>query len=94
MIKPIAQDALFRAIEELSSERGAAELPPELAGRPAFLAGLADDEELARKLVELFVQQTPTVQTCPASQQVLLQQVFEQQLVLKAQGRPAYLQRA
>jgi len=63
VIKPIARDALFRAVEEFSTERGAAELPPELAGRPAFLAGLADDQELARKLVDLFVQQTPILLT-------------------------------
>ena len=34
-------------------------MPPELAGRQAFLAGLGDDRELARRLVELFLAQSP-----------------------------------
>ena len=63
LTKPIARDALFRAVEEVSMESAAAELPPELAGRPAFLAGLADDQELARKLVDLFLQQAPILMT-------------------------------
>ena len=60
-IKPIARDVLFRVVERLSKESAAAELPPELAGRPAFLAGLADDQVLARKLVDLFLQQSPVL---------------------------------
>jgi HPt (histidine-containing phosphotransfer) domain-containing protein len=62
-IKPIAKDALFRLVEKLSTESAAAELPPELAGRPAFLAGLAEDQALARKLVDLFLQQSPILMT-------------------------------
>ncbi len=61
--KPIAKDALFRVVERLSTESAAAELPPELAGQPAFLAGLAEDQELARKLVDLFLQQSPILMT-------------------------------
>jgi two-component system sensor histidine kinase/response regulator len=34
-------------------------LPPELAGRAAFLAGLGDDLDLAKKLVDIFVDQSP-----------------------------------
>lgn len=36
-------------------------MPPELAGRAAFLAGLGDDVELARRLVEIFVGQSKTL---------------------------------
>ena len=36
-------------------------MPPELAGRPGFLAGLGDDVELARKLVDIFIQQSPSL---------------------------------
>ncbi|HVL66555.1 MAG TPA: ATP-binding protein [Vicinamibacterales bacterium] len=61
--KPIARAALFRAVEELSGESAPADVPPELAGRPAFLAGLGDDVELARKLVEIFLEQSPRLMT-------------------------------
>ena len=57
--KPIQREALFAAIEELRGLEGPAELPPELAGRPAFLSGLGDDIELARKLVSIFLEQSP-----------------------------------
>jgi PAS domain S-box-containing protein len=57
--KPIARDALFRAVEELSGNGTPTAVPPELAGRPAFLAGLDDDVELARKLVDIFLEQSP-----------------------------------
>ncbi|HXG55350.1 MAG TPA: ATP-binding protein [Vicinamibacterales bacterium] len=63
LTKPIARDLLFRAVEELSAESSPAEMPPELAGRPAFLAGLGDDVELARKLVEIFLEQSPQLMT-------------------------------
>jgi signal transduction histidine kinase/HPt (histidine-containing phosphotransfer) domain-containing protein/ActR/RegA family two-component response regulator len=59
--KPIARDALFRAVEELSTQSCPAEMPPELAGRPAFLSGLGDDVELARKLVDIFLEQSPAL---------------------------------
>ncbi|MEX2663836.1 MAG: ATP-binding protein [Vicinamibacterales bacterium] len=57
--KPISRDALFRAVEELSVNGTPSSVPPELAGRPAFLAGLDDDVELARKLVDIFLEQSP-----------------------------------
>ena len=61
--KPIVRDVLFRSVEELSMQSSPAELPPELAGRAAFLAGLAGDGALVEKLVGLFVQQTPVLMT-------------------------------
>jgi CheY-like chemotaxis protein len=57
--KPLQRDVLFGAIDELRGLEGPAELPPELAGRPAFLSGLGDDIELARRLVSIFLQQSP-----------------------------------
>ena len=57
--KPIQREALFTAIAELRGLEGPAELPPELAGRPAFLSGLGDDINLARKLVSIFLEQSP-----------------------------------
>jgi PAS domain S-box-containing protein len=57
--KPISRDALFRAVDELSGSGTPTAVPPELAGRPAFLAGLDDDVELARKLVDIFLEQSP-----------------------------------
>jgi CheY-like chemotaxis protein len=35
--KPIARAALFRAVEELRVDSSPTEVPPELAGHPAFL---------------------------------------------------------
>ena len=61
--KPIQREALFRAIAELRGQEGPAELPPELAGRPAFLSGLGDDLDLARKLVSIFLEQSPRLIT-------------------------------
>ena len=57
--KPIAREALFRAVEEVAIDSSPSDVPPELAGRPAFLAGLGDDVELARKLVDIFIEQSP-----------------------------------
>ena len=59
LTKPIERDALFGAMEELRGLEGPAPLPPELAGRPAFLSGLGDDIDLARKLVSIFLEQSP-----------------------------------
>jgi signal transduction histidine kinase/CheY-like chemotaxis protein/HPt (histidine-containing phosphotransfer) domain-containing protein len=59
--KPIAREALFQAVEELSVTSNFTAIPPELAGRHAFLAGLGDDVELARKLVDIFVEQSPAL---------------------------------
>jgi HPt (histidine-containing phosphotransfer) domain-containing protein len=56
--KPIARDALFGAVEQLTSQSALTTIPPELAGRSAFLAGLGDDVVLARKLVEIFIGQS------------------------------------
>jgi PAS domain S-box-containing protein len=57
--KPVARDVLFRTVEELSELSVPGSLPPELAGRAAFLAGLGDDLDLAKKLVDIFVDQSP-----------------------------------
>jgi signal transduction histidine kinase/CheY-like chemotaxis protein len=63
--KPIGRDLLFTVVEEMSAESALSSnaapmpLPPELAGRQAFLAGLGDDRELARKLINLFLAQSP-----------------------------------
>jgi PAS domain S-box-containing protein len=57
--KPIARDVLFGLVEDLGAESTAGSVPPELAGRQAFLDGLDDDRDLARKLVELFIVQGP-----------------------------------
>ena len=59
--KPIGRDTLFAAVEELAAASTFGGVPPELAGRPAFLAGLDDDVELARKLVDIFIEQTPSL---------------------------------
>ena len=62
--KPINKHLLFSAIDELRGvEPGSTALPPELAGRPAFLSGLGDDVELARKLVSIFLEQSPKLMT-------------------------------
>jgi PAS domain S-box-containing protein len=57
--KPVGREVLYRLVEDLSAAADNTELPPELAGRAAFLAGLGDDIELARKLVEIFIGQSP-----------------------------------
>jgi signal transduction histidine kinase/CheY-like chemotaxis protein/HPt (histidine-containing phosphotransfer) domain-containing protein len=59
--KPIAREALFSAVEELAAGSTFGGIPPELAGRPGFLAGLGDDLKLARKLVDIFIQQSPVL---------------------------------
>lgn len=57
--KPVGRELLFSVVEDLGGEGMAAVIPPELAGRQAFLANLGDDRELARKLIELFLDQSP-----------------------------------
>jgi signal transduction histidine kinase/DNA-binding NarL/FixJ family response regulator len=57
--KPVRRDLLFQLIEELSGTGTPSDYPPELAGRTAFLAGLNEDVVLARKLVDLFIGQSP-----------------------------------
>ena len=59
--KPLSRLALYRAVEELSADAEPSGVPPELAGRAAFLAGLGEDVDLARKLVEIFVEQSKTL---------------------------------
>ena len=59
--KPISRTALYRGVEELTVAAKPSAVPPELAGRAAFLAGLGDDVDLARKLVEIFVEQSKTL---------------------------------
>jgi PAS domain S-box-containing protein len=57
LIKPIARERLFRMVESLATDTEPAVLPPpELAGRAAFLEGLGNDTSLARRLVDLFLQ--------------------------------------
>ena len=57
LIKPIARDRLLRMVESLASDSSRPVLPPpELAGRAAFLEGLGNDTSLARRLVDLFLQ--------------------------------------
>jgi PAS domain S-box-containing protein len=57
LIKPIARDRLYRMVESLATDTSATVAPPpELAGRAAFLEGLGNDTSLARRLVELFLQ--------------------------------------
>ena len=56
LTKPIARERLYRAVESLARDRAsAAAPPPELAGRAAFLEGLGNDVDLARKLVDIFL---------------------------------------
>jgi PAS domain S-box-containing protein len=57
LIKPIARERLFRMVESLASDTELLVLPPpELAGRAAFLEGLGNDTSLARRLIDLFLQ--------------------------------------
>jgi len=56
LIKPIARERLYRMVESLASDTAARIAPPpELAGRAAFLEGLGNDTSLARRLVDLFL---------------------------------------
>ncbi|MEO6237175.1 MAG: ATP-binding protein [Vicinamibacterales bacterium] len=56
LIKPIARERLFRMVEGLASDsEPAVLLPPELAGRAAFLKGLGNDISLARRLIDVFL---------------------------------------
>jgi signal transduction histidine kinase/DNA-binding response OmpR family regulator len=59
VIKPLARTTLFDLLEELRQQSSPTPLPPELAGRADFLAGLGDDLTLARKLVEIFLDESP-----------------------------------
>jgi PAS domain S-box-containing protein len=58
LIKPIARERLYRMVESLAADASDVPLqpPPELAGRAAFLEGLGNDTILARRLVDLFLQ--------------------------------------
>ena len=57
LIKPIARERLYRMVESLASDTAASiAAPPELAGRASFLEGLGNDTSLARRLVDLFLQ--------------------------------------
>jgi HPt (histidine-containing phosphotransfer) domain-containing protein len=62
LIKPIARERLYRMVESLASDMGAAvPPPPELAGRAAFLEGLGNDRALARLLIDLFLEDSATL---------------------------------
>ena len=57
LIKPIARERLFRMVESLASDTEMpVQPPPELAGRSSFLEGLGNDTDLARRLIDLFLQ--------------------------------------
>ena len=58
LIKPIARERLYRMVESLAADTAdlPAQPPPELAGRSAFLEGLGNDTILARRLIDLFLQ--------------------------------------
>src|SRR5262249_43398082 len=57
LIKPIARERLFRLVETLAADVGIEVVPPpELAGRDAFLEGLGNDTTLARRLIDLFLE--------------------------------------
>ena len=57
LIKPIGRERLFRMVESLATDTGPSVLPPpELAGRAAFLEGLGNDSSLARRLVDVFLE--------------------------------------
>ena len=59
LVKPISREHLYQVVEGLAAER---ELPvappPELAGRARFLEGLGNDVDLARKLIDLFLDES------------------------------------
>lgn len=57
--KPISRERLLELLSELQGSAAPALVPPELAGRAAFLEGLGDDTELARKLIDLFIEHSP-----------------------------------
>jgi len=58
LIKPIARERLYRMVESLAADTDELPFqpPPELAGRSAFLEGLGNDTTLARRLIDLFLQ--------------------------------------
>ena len=59
LIKPIARERLYRMVESLATDgdlAGSPMPPPELAGRAAFLEGLGNDTTLAKRLIDLFLQ--------------------------------------
>jgi PAS domain S-box-containing protein len=57
LIKPIARERLYRMVESQAAEvEVIIAPPPELAGRAAFLEGLGNDTTLARRLIDLFIE--------------------------------------
>jgi len=59
LVKPIARERLYEVVEALAVDGELpAPPPPELAGRTQFLEGLGNDLDLARKLVDLFLQES------------------------------------
>ena len=60
LIKPISRERLCEVVERLASDAAIAVVPPpELAGRDAFLERLGNDTALARRLIDLFMQDSP-----------------------------------
>ena len=59
--KPVSRAVLFDTVEQLAAGSRFDGIPPELAGRPAFLAAVGEDRELARKLVDIFIAQSPSL---------------------------------
>ena len=57
LVKPVARERLHRMVETLAADTATTiAAPPELAGRAAFLDGLGNDTSLARRLIDLFLQ--------------------------------------
>jgi DNA-binding response OmpR family regulator len=57
LIKPIARERLIRMIESLATDTAALVLPsPDVAGRASLLEGLGKDSSLARRLIDLFLE--------------------------------------
>ena len=59
--KPIPRAVLFDVVEELAAGSRFDGIPPELAGRPAFLAAVGENHDLARQLVDIFIAQSPSL---------------------------------
>ena len=59
VVKPLARTRLYEVLEEQRQQSSPSPLPRELAGRADFLAGLGDDVTLARKLVDIFLEESP-----------------------------------
>jgi CheY-like chemotaxis protein len=59
--KPVSRAVLFDVVETLAARARFDGIPAEVAGRPSFLASLGEDLELARRLVDIFLVQSPVL---------------------------------